>query len=108
MLDTMEEELLWTSVLPGDGPPCCTAVMKYLGEAQPQRGHLLDCFLLLLCFLMFVIAPLLLYLVCVNGCEETSLPIVWYECFLGDSPLYWAVFLKINMKMKFYTIVLFR
>lgn len=56
MVDTMQEGLRWASEFPG-------AVMHVPQEAQPGRRSSLDCLLLLLCLLMFVIVVCLLYLV---------------------------------------------
>jgi hypothetical protein len=61
----------------------------YLRKAQPLGFIPGGCFLLLLSLLKFVI-----YLSYVIGCGGPSLPVVWYGCLLGDSPLYWAIFLQ--------------
>lgn len=100
--DAMQEKLLWASELPGEGRLLCTALMD-----EPQKGTApgassLGCVLLLLCLLKFVI-----YLTCMIGHGRPSLPVVWYGCLLGDSRLYWAIFLQISMKMDFHKIALF-
>jgi hypothetical protein len=63
----------------------------------------LACFLLLLCLFESVIAifPPVSSMVWL-GLARPPLPIVWCDCFMGDSPLYWAIFLQINMKINFH------
>lgn len=89
MADDMQRDLQWASELPRDSPPSYTAAM-----AVPQPSST-DCFLLLPCLLMLVIAIFLIHLA---RCD----------CLLRDSPLCQATFLQINMKMKFPKIILFK
>lgn len=42
------------------------------------------------------------------GVKRPPLLIVWCDGFMGNSPLYWSVFLQINVKMNFHRIMLFR
>lgn len=43
-----------------------------------------------------------------SGTGRPLLPIAWCDYFLGDSPLCWASFLQINIKMNFPEIMLFK
>jgi hypothetical protein len=52
--------------------------------------------------LMFVTATVLIYLAWCDDHGESSLPIAWCDYFLGESLLYWAIFLQINMTMNFH------
>ena len=37
-----------------------------------------------------------------------SLPVSWYDHFLGDIPLYWAILVQININTNVLEIMLFR
>jgi hypothetical protein len=65
LADAMQEELQWTSELPGDGPPFCRAMMDVPWRGTALGSSPLHRFLLLR-LLTFVLAVLLLY-------------VAWYE-----------------------------
>jgi hypothetical protein len=62
LVDAMQEELWWASELSGDSPPFLYSCDGCTLERQSPWGFSLDCFLLLLCILMYVISIILLYL----------------------------------------------
>jgi hypothetical protein len=62
LVHTMEELLQWASEFPGDVPPFCTAAMVELWGGTALGASSQDCFLLPMCFLMFVIAIFLIHL----------------------------------------------
>lgn len=70
-MDAMQEEPWYASELSGDGPPFCHSCEGCNLERQSPGVLSLDCFLLLLCILMYVIALFLPYL-------------AWYEWVYGD------------------------
>lgn len=77
----MQKELQWVSELPGDSPPFCTVVMGTPWTGTAPGALTKDCFLLLLCLLMFIITIFLMYLAWCdlgNGVRH-SLPIAWFD-----------------------------
>lgn len=62
LADTMQEELHWASELPGEYPPPCLVAMTVLWKGAVPEGLSQDCFLPLMCLLMFAIPISLIYL----------------------------------------------
>lgn len=69
--DVMQEELQWTSEFPGDNPLSCSAAMDELWCRMTPETVSQNCLMLLMCFLISVIAILLIYL-------------AWCECTTRD------------------------
>jgi hypothetical protein len=86
-------------------PSCdgCTSV-RHNARASSSDG-----FLVLLCMLLFVIAIFLIYLASCDLAwgDSHCLESVWLLLNIG-SPLYWEIFLEINMKMNFHKLILFK
>jgi hypothetical protein len=60
--DAMQEELQWTSELTGNCPFCMAAMSEFWKGTGPGV-FVPDCFLLLMCLLIFVIAVVLIFLI---------------------------------------------
>ena len=79
MADAMQEELQWASGLLGDGPLLCMSVIGEPWRGTSPGASSQDCFLLLLCLLLFVIAVYFISLTWRDWAKRPFLPIVCYR-----------------------------
>lgn len=86
--------------LPGDGSLLCTAMMDVPWRGTAPWASSLDCFLLVVCLLMLVIAIILIYLAWCNWVWEDPL------CLSPGLTAFWEIALstgqlsmKMNLKM---------
>ena len=71
LVDAMQEELQWAKELPEEGPLLCLVMLDVPWKGIVPGALSQDCFLLLMCLPMFVIAIFLIYLACVIGHGRT-------------------------------------